>query len=92
MNKLLNQLFLNDSVRKPSNLEEARMAKIQLNDELKEIVNSLVEVIGDDDEPFYYHYPEIEKNQFVIFNVKGERFLVDGQGYDYPRYTIKIEE
>jgi hypothetical protein len=31
------------------------------------------------------------EQQFYLFHSKGDTFLVDTQGYNYPRYTILLE-
>ena len=87
-NKLVN---LNYS-RKENYLNEVNSTNwFDLEDELKEVILMFPSRFVDYDNDLMDIEDLSGEQQFYLFHSKGDTFLVDTQGYNYPRYTILLE-
>jgi hypothetical protein len=87
-NKLVN---LNYS-RKENYLKDANSTNWDtLGDELKEVILMFPSRFVDYDNDLMDIEDLSGEQQFYLFHSKGDTFLVDTQGYNYPRYTILLE-
>ena len=87
-NKLVN---LNYS-RKENHLNEVNSTNwFDLEGELKSYILSFPSRFVDYDSDLMDIEDLSGEQQFYLFHSKGDTFLVDTQGYNYPRYTILLE-
>ena len=87
-NKLVN---LNYS-RKENYLNDVSSTNwFDLEDELKEVILMFPSRFVDYDSDLMDIEDLSGEQQFYLFHSKGNTYLVDTQGYNYPRYTILLE-
>ena len=87
-NKLVNLNFS----RKENYLNEVNSTNwFDLEDELKEVILMFPSRFVDYDNDLMDIEDLSGEQQFYLFHSKGDTFLVDTQGYNYPRYTILLE-
>lgn len=87
-NKLVNLNFS----RKENYLNEVNSTNwFDLEDELKEVILMFPSRFVDYDNDLMDIEDLSGEQQFYLFHSKGNTYLVDTQGYNYPRYTILLE-
>ena len=87
-NKLVNLNFS----RKENYLNEVNSTNWDtLGDELKEVILMFPSRFVDYDNDLMDIEDLSGEQQFYLFHSKGNTYLVDTQGYNYPRYTILLE-
>ena len=87
-NKLVNLNFS----RKENYLKDANSTNWDtLGDELKEVILMFPSRFVDYDNDLMDIEDLSGEQQFYLFHSKGNTYLVDTQGYNYPRYTILLE-
>jgi len=87
-NKLVN---LNYS-RKENYLNDVNSTNwFDLDFELKEVILSFPSRFVDYDSDLMDIEDLSGEQQFYLFHSKGDTFLVDTQGYNYPRYIVELE-
>ena len=87
-NKLVNLNFS----RKENYLNEVNSTNwFDLEDELKEVILMFPSRFVDYDNDLMDIEDLSGEQQFYLFHSKGDTFLVDTQGYNYPRYIILLE-
>ena len=87
-NKLVNLNFS----RKENYLNDVNSTNwFDLEDELKEVILMFPSRFVDYDSDLMDIEDLSGEQQFYLFHSKGETFLVDTQGYNYPRYTTLLE-
>jgi hypothetical protein len=87
-NKLVNLNFS----RKENYLKDANSTNWDtLGDELKEVILMFPSRFVDYDNDLMDIEDLSGEQQFYLFHSKGNTYLVDTQGYNYPRYTTLLE-
>ena len=87
-NKLVNLNFS----RKENYLNDVNSTNwFDLEDELKEVILMFPSRFVDYDSDLMDIEDLSGEQQFYLFHSKGDTFLVDTQGYTYPRYTTLLE-
>lgn len=80
-----------DYTRKPNSFEEATQTNFNsLSAEIKEAINSFPQFYVDPREDLMDIDSLYGKQQFYLFTNENGFYLVDTQGYNYPRYITEL--
>ena len=94
--KSINEFYYNKLVslnysRKENYLSEVNSIDYNsLDSELKEVIESFPIRVIDSDIDLMGIEDLDREQQFYVFHTEGQAYLVDTQGYTYPRYIIKL--
>jgi hypothetical protein len=89
---IYNKLVSLDYSRKENYLSEVNSIDYNsLDGELKEMIESFPVRVIDEDVDLMGIEDLDGEQQFYVFHTEGQAYLVDTQGYTYPRYIVKLD-
>jgi hypothetical protein len=90
--EIYNKLVSLNYSRKENYLSEVNSIDYYpLDSELKEVIESFPVRVIDSDIDLMGIEDLDREQQFYIFHTEGQAYLVDTQGYTYPRYIVKLD-
>jgi hypothetical protein len=89
---IYNKLVSINYSRKENYLSEVNSIDYNsLDSELKEVIESFPVRVIDSDIDLMGIEDLDREQQFYVFHTEGQAYLVDTQGYTYPRYIVKLD-
>ena len=89
---IYNKLVSINYSRKENYLSEVNSIDYNsLDSELKEVIESFPIRVIDSDIDLMGIEDLDREQQFYVFHTEGQAYLVDTQGYTYPRYIVKLD-